>query len=124
MIKGIGCDIVKHEITKDLCWESNPTVLKRILTISEIDIFSVSKKEEFISGRFAAKEAVLKCLGTGMTDGLSMTDIQILNNETGAPVVQVFGGVKEAADKIGVRSWHISLTHSTDYSVAFVLAEG
>ena len=123
MIIGIGCDIVEHNTTKLLKWESDSNLLHRIFSTKELELYNIQKKTEFIAGRFAAKEAVLKCLGTGMRDGISLPDIQILRLENGKPIVKLGGDVKEISDKLGIGSWHISITHTTNYSYAFVIAE-
>lgn len=123
MIIGVGCDIVEHEISKSLNWDSDLSVLNRIFSQKEIGIYLSRKELKFLSGRFAAKEAILKCLGTGMQDGIALTDIQILQSPEGKPLLELFGEVKNLADQMGVCFWHISITHSTHYSLAFVTAE-
>jgi holo-[acyl-carrier protein] synthase len=123
MIIGIGCDIVEHETSKILNWGSDVSILNRIFSQKEIEIYSSQKELKFLSGRFAAKEAVLKCLGTGMQDGIALSDIQILQSPQGKPVLELFGEVKKISDKIGIRFWHISISHSTYYSLAFATAE-
>jgi phosphopantetheine--protein transferase-like protein len=58
-----------------------------------------------------------------MQDGIALTDIQILQSPEGKPLLELFGEVKNLADQMGVCFWHISITHSTHYSLAFVTAE-
>ncbi len=123
MIIGIGCDIVEHEISKSLKWGSDLSVLNRIFSQKEIEIYFSQKELKFLSGRFAAKEAVLKCLGTGMKDDIALTDIQILQSPEGKPLLELYGEVKKLSDQMGICFWHISITHSTHYSLAFVTAE-
>lgn len=123
MILGIGCDIVEHEITASLGWSSNYSILKRVYTEKELEIFKKKKTDKFLSGRFAAKEAVLKCLGTGMKDGIALTDIEILQTDIGQPIVYVMGEVESIANKMGVNNWHISISHTESLSYAFVIAE-
>ncbi len=77
MIKGIGCDVVDHDTTKRLGWTSNLRMLQRIFSARELELFRADMTDRFVSGRYAAKEAVLKCLGTGMRDGTALTDVQI-----------------------------------------------
>jgi holo-[acyl-carrier protein] synthase len=124
MIIGIGCDIVEHLTTDLLEWESNDNVLKRIFSVQELELYQSQRNKNFISGRFAAKEAVLKCLGTGMKDGIALPDIQILKTDAGKPTIQIEGEVKRIAEQIGIKSWHISISHTTHSSIAFVVAEG
>lgn len=124
MIIGVGCDIVEHNITEVLNWESDSNTLRRIFSQEEFVLYENQKNKNFIVGRFAAKEAVLKCLGTGMQDGISLTDIQILQLEGGKPIIKLQGEVKKISNDIGIESWHISISHSTNCSFAFVVAEG
>lgn len=123
MIIGIGCDIVEHETSKSLNWGSDISVLNRIFSQKEIEIYSLEKELKFLSGRFAAKEAILKCLGTGMQDGIALPDIQIIQSPEGNPIIELFGKIKEISDAIGINIWHISISHSAYYSLAFVTAE-
>lgn len=124
MIVGIGCDMVDHLVTKKLEWSSNAHVQKRIFSIKELELSHGQKTDRFFSGRFAAKEAVLKCLGTGMRDGIVLTDIQILQTNAGQPYIQVEGEVKNIAEQMGVVGWHVTISHTSGTSVAFVIAEG
>jgi len=124
MIIGIGCDIVEHKTTEKLKWNSDAELLKRIFSSRELELYDANHTTKFLSGRFAAKEAVLKCLGTGMHDGIFMSDIQILNEETGKPRLELAGEIKTISEGFNVNSWHVSITHSESYSIAFVVAEG
>jgi holo-[acyl-carrier protein] synthase len=123
MIVGIGCDIVDHETSKKLRWDSDVSIINRIFSRREIDIYLSNKELRFLCGRFAAKEAVLKSLGTGMQDGIALTDIQIVQSQEKRPVIELFGTPKELSDRLGIDFWHISITHSSQYSTAFVIAE-
>lgn len=123
MIIGIGCDIVEHKITKTIDWANNLANLSRVFSAHELRFYHIDKTDRFISGRFAAKEAVLKCLGTGMRDGIALTDIHILRDEFGKPIIQIEGEVKKLALQLGVAYWHISITHTSDSSTALVIAE-
>lgn len=123
MIIGVGCDIVEHELCRNLNWDSDPNVLKRVFSESELEIYNSKRQLKFIAGRFAAKEAILKSLGIGMQDGISLTDIQILQSDNGKPDVKIFGVIKEIADKLGLKQIHISISHSENSSIAYVIAE-
>ena len=123
MIIGIGCDVVDHKTTQSLDWPSNLFIMRRIFSVKELELFQNHKTDRFISGRFAAKEAVLKCLGTGMKDGIALTDIQVLQNGAGKPVIHIEGEVKKLAQQLGIVYWHISISHTTYSSTAFVVAE-
>lgn len=123
MIVGIGCDIVEHQTTWRLGWEEKSSTKTRVFSKNEIILCPERKVVEFLSGRFAAKEAVLKCLSTGMHDGISLPDIEILKSESGAPLVSLSGSIKKISDAAGVKNWFITITHSERHSVAFVIAE-
>ncbi|WP_068676135.1 holo-ACP synthase [Oceanobacillus sp. Castelsardo] len=116
MIKGIGIDIIELErIQKSI---KNERFVDRILTKKEKDLYLTLKNKkrriEFVAGRFAAKEAVAKALGTGIGK-LSFQHIEVLPNELGAPIIEVQGLEKE---KI-----FLSITHSKSYAVAQVVME-
>lgn len=98
-------------------------IQKRIFTIRELELYSKNKEISFLAGRFATKEAVLKCLDTGMQDGIALTDIQVLQMESGKPLVELFNGTKRIADELQINSWHLSISHSGSHSIAFVIAE-
>lgn len=123
MIYGIGCDIVEYQVSKDLNWENDVSILKRIFSKEEIDIYRLEKDLKFLTGRFAAKEAILKCIGTGMQDGIALTEIQILRTEDGRPIVKLSGKSKEISTLKGVEHWHITISHTQIYSIAFAVAE-
>lgn len=124
MIIGIGCDVVDHATTKELGWISNPSRLQRIFSLPELELLQTHRRDRFIAGRYAAKEAVLKCLGTGMKDGFALTNVQVLQASSGRPIIKIDGEVEEAARQLGIISWHISISHTPHSSTAFVIAEG
>lgn len=123
MIVGIGCDIVEHESSKVLDWETDSSTQNRVLSEKELDIYLAKKDLKFLTGRFAAKEAVLKCLGTGMQDDIALSDIQILTAKHGKPVIKLKGAIKKISDNLKIKLWHISITHSDKCSMAFAIAE-
>lgn len=124
MIIGIGCDIVNHERIEKLNWSSDPDVQHRILSDEEYQLYQKTKDIKFIAGRFAAKEAVVKCLGTGMEDGISLINIQILQTLEGTPQVVITGPETELIKQKGIKSWHVSISHTVGCSIAMVVAEG
>lgn len=77
---------------------------------------------EYFGGRYAAKEAVAKALGTGFSDDVAWVDVEILRLPNGAPHVRLSGAAREAATALGVTSWLISISHSGGYAVASAIA--
>lgn len=124
MIIGIGCDVVNHNLTQNLGWLSNSPTVRRVFSPKELELLKANNSVRFISGRFAAKEAILKCLGTGMKDGISLTDIEIFQSDAGQPIIHIKGEVEKIAIRMGIVSWHISISHTDNTSTAFVIAEG
>lgn len=124
MIIGIGCDIVNHERVEKLNWSSDSNVQHRILSDEEYQLYQKTQDIKFIAGRFAAKEAVVKCLGTGMEDGISLTNIQILQTIEGTPQIVITGPETEMIKRKGIKSWHVSISHTAGFSMAVVIAEG
>ncbi|WP_214876405.1 holo-ACP synthase [Exiguobacterium sp. CH10] len=114
MIVGIGVDIV--ELDRMARSMKQPRFLKRLLTDAEyglIQQYPLPRQIEFVSGRFAAKEAYAKAIGTGIAHGLSWRHIEILPDETGRPVMTApFSG-----------RIHVSISHSSAYAVAQVILE-
>lgn len=118
MIQGIGLDIVElNRMEKKIHHEK---FVGRILTEKEKERFlqlNANRKIEFLAGRFAAKEAYSKALGTGIGKGVSFLDIEILNNEAGKPVLH--DKSRQNREKIV----HISITHTKEYAAAQVIIE-
>jgi len=124
MILGIGIDMVKNNRIKKLIDKYGEHFLKKVYTEAEIE-YCQGKNKAAISfaARFAAKEAVLKALGTGMRNN-SWQDIEILNNELGKPEVNLFAKTKKKADELEVRSIFLSISHEKEYSIAQIVMEG
>ena len=74
------------------------------------------------AGRFAAKEAVLKLIGTGWRGKIAWTDIEVINNSSGQPQVALDGEVKKIADKLGISQISISITHTANFAIASAVA--
>lgn len=123
MIIGIGCDIIEHDLIHKLNWAKDTSIQQRIFSVEELDIFFSDGKISFLAGRFATKEAVLKCLGTGMQDGISLTDISIIKSSMGLPILKLKNQVLELAMRLGINNWHISISHSSTFTIAMAVAE-
>ena len=122
MILGIGCDITEHKIARKLNWDKDSVLQNSIFSESELSIPHNNRTIEFLCGRFSAKEAVAKCLKTGFVESCSALEIEILSSESGAPYINLSGNAKKIADGIGVGEWQVSISHSKDYSISFVIA--
>lgn len=123
MIVGIGCDIVSHSSTFDLKWDTNAAIRSGIFSEKELLLYAPSQGIRFLAGRFAAKEAILKCIGTGMQDGISLKEIEILKDTYGKPTVNLTGEVKSLSEKAGITDFFISISHCDNYSIAYALGQ-
>ena len=93
--------------------------LERILTPAERDRAGRHRNPiPFIAGRFAAKEAILKMIGTGWRGQIAWTDMEILADERGAPNVRLSGETARRAERLGVTTVHLSITHTEHYAAA------
>ncbi|TMU54818.1 holo-ACP synthase [Flagellimonas algicola] len=123
MIIGVGCDITDFSIAEKLGWNSNQKILNRIFSKREIESYHKLGKLTYLTGRFAVKESVLKCLGTGMYDGISLNEIEIIQQKSGKPQIILKGEVKKLSLDLGINKWFVSITHSSNCSMAYVIAE-
>ena len=115
VIVGIGVDLV--DVARlDRALRRTPALAARLFTEGERDAPPAS-----LAASFAAKEAVAKALGAPA--GLRWADVEVGHDKAGRPDLTVRGTVADAAGRLGVRRWHVSLTHDGGVSVAFVVAE-
>lgn len=120
---GHGIDIV--EIAELRRWIEDPRdpLLPRAFTESELaEIGEGPDRVERLAGRFAAKEAVLKALGTGFGAGVAFTDVTIHRAAGMPPEVQLSGGAAQAAAALGVTEWRLSISHAGGMAIASALA--
>ena len=98
----------------------------RVFTPDEIAYCEASRKRapEHFAARFAAKEAVLKALGTGWRDGIAWTDIEIRRDPAGIPLIRLSGEAAAIATRQGITGWLVSLTHTTQLAQASIIAMG
>ncbi|NFD75674.1 holo-ACP synthase [Clostridium botulinum] len=123
MIYGIGTDITEiRRIEKAIT--RNKNFINKLFTKNEMDLWEKKNfKVEFIAGRFAAKEAISKALGTGIRD-FNFKDIEIINNELGKPQVILKPKAEDIIRKIS-QSYkiHLSISHEKEYAIAYALLE-
>lgn len=124
MILGTGIDLVKNERIKALIAKYKDRFLHKIYTEAEIK-YCQQKARAAVSfaARFAAKEALLKALGTGLRNN-SWQDIEVKNDKLGKPELKLTGKTKLKAEELGVNSIFLSISHEKDYSIAQVVLEG
>jgi holo-[acyl-carrier protein] synthase len=124
-ILGIGTDIVECLRIARMIDHHGEMFITRVYTDAEIDYCSTRKAAtQHYAGRWAAKEAVLKALGTGWRRGISWRDIEVLNDRHGAPVVTLRGGAEEVCRKAGIQQMHLSISHCRSHAIAYAIAEG
>jgi holo-[acyl-carrier protein] synthase len=116
VIVGIGVDVVDVARLEKVLTRT-PELRARLFTEAESELPVVS-----LAARFAAKEAVAKALGS--PPGLRHVDAEVVRGEHGRPSLRVTGEVAELAAELGVKRWHISLTHDAGVAIAYVIAEG
>lgn len=122
MIVGIGCDIIEIErIARAIKSES---FIRRVFTAEEAAYCQRRGQQAAASfaARFAAKEAVLKALGTGLREG-SLQEIAVDNDGLGKPLVQLSGHFAMLAKQLGVKNIQISLSHSRELATAYVIMD-
>jgi len=114
----VGVDLVEVARVSRLL-EENPGIDRTIFTDQELGYCRSSKRaDERLAARFAAKEAILKALGTGMAEGLSLCDVEIVGSAGGAPTVRLLGPARAWADDHGVVEIEVSLAHSGGLAIA------
>lgn len=97
----------------------------RLFTEAELAYAAGKKRElEHLAARFAAKEAVLKALGTGWADGIAWTDVEVTRDHAGRPGVALHNRAAELAAERGITVWAISLSHTEHYAIASVIGDG
>ena len=122
-IVGVGTDIVECLRIGRMIEQHGELFLNRVFTEREVRYCQSRKRTtEHFAGRWAAKEAVLKCLGTGWRRGMNWTDVEVRNDPSGIPRVTLNGAVKELADKLGVGTIHLSISHCRAYATAYATA--
>ena len=124
-ILGVGTDIV--EVLRIKILIKNKSFIKRIFTKSEIlNSKKTNSKANYFSKRFAAKEALMKAIGTGFTKGVNFKDICIVNNKLGKPNIQCNNKIKKliiSRFKIKNFNLFLSLSDEKNYSIAFVIIQ-
>jgi len=116
----VGIDIIEIPRIKQAISSWQNSFLNRIYTDAELE--SCHNAASSLAVRFAAKEAVMKALGTG-TRGLSWRDIEVLSDPDGAPIIQLHGRAQDKASEKGITEFSITMSHSKQYAIAFVIGD-
>jgi holo-[acyl-carrier protein] synthase len=123
-VKALGVDAIEIERVDASLERHGQRFLDRILTSAEQALMGGGEGPlQFVAGRFAAKEAVLKVLGTGWAKGLGFCDVEVLRNEDGRPHVVLHGPAAARAAALGFGSILVSITHTRRDAIAVAAAE-
>ena len=124
-IIGIGIDIIEVTRIASSCQKWVDRFEQRIYTQKERSYCGKPPlRYQRLAARFAAKEATFKALGTGLINGMQWTDIEVLPDELGKPMITLLNETKRYAETIGVSDQMITLSHTNDYAVANVILFG
>jgi holo-[acyl-carrier protein] synthase len=118
-----GIDLVDFPRIEEMLTRHGEHFLDRVFTKTEQQQAGVLKNYvQRLAGRFAAKEAVLKLLGTGWRGKIAWTDIEVINNPLGQPEVSITGEVKKIADEKNIKQISLSITHTANFVIASAVA--
>lgn len=123
LIVATGTDLVEIHRIQDLLRRRGRRFLDRVYRRAERDYcMSRPRPAESLAARFAAKEAAMKCLGTGWTDGVGFRDVEVTRSAAGAVGLALHGAAAARAARLGISRMHLSLSHSDALALAFVVA--
>lgn len=125
MILGMGTDLAEVERIEQSVERYGERFLTRVYTDLESG-YSMRKKNfaERLAGRFAAKEAGMKAIGTGWRRGVTWKDFEVVNEPSGKPTLRLSGVAAQVAAQMGVKSIALSITHTATMAMAVVILEG
>lgn len=119
VIVGLGTDIVEVERIGQMIERHGDTFLRRIYTSAEIEYCQQRKHSaEPFAGRWAAKEAVMKVLGTGFVQGTHFQEIEVVSEKSGRPRIVLHGSTAEVAKDLGISDVLITISHCREYATA------
>jgi holo-[acyl-carrier protein] synthase len=124
MVVGLGLDIAEIDRIEAAIVRHGAPILERLYTPSEVAYCeSYKNRYERYAGRFAAKEAAMKALGTGWHGGVRWRDIEVTREPSGKPSLRLEGVARSFADRLGVKYISLSITHSGNFALAQVIFE-
>lgn len=122
MILGVGVDITEIKEIEDSI--RSEAFVRRVFTLAEMQaVDRYNNKAEHLAGKFAVKEAFMKAIGAGIRQEVWFTQIEVLNDESGKPQVQVKGEAGKRLEGVGAKRIHVSISHSGGMAVAVVILE-
>jgi holo-[acyl-carrier protein] synthase len=124
-ILGIGTDIIECLRIAQMIERHGELFIARVYTEYEFEYCSQRKAAtQHYAGRWAAKEAVLKAMGTGWARGIRWRDIEVRNDVSGRPSIRLGGGAREVCENLGISEMMISISHCRTHATAFAVAIG
>ena len=118
-----GIDLVDFPRIEEMVNRHGKRFLNKVFTATEQAYAEANKNGiEKLAGRFAAKEAILKLMGTGWRGKIAWTDIEIVNNPAGRPEVTLRGEVEKLAEELGIKHISVSITHTANFAIASAVA--
>ena len=124
MIVGLGIDLCEVRRLRELEERYGDRFLRRIFTETELGRCTGRRRHECLAGRFAAKEAALKALGTGLSQGIAWRDVELTRGEYQAPALIFHRRAREVFDLLRAKGSRVSITHDGGHAVAVVILEG
>jgi holo-[acyl-carrier protein] synthase len=124
LIVGLGTDIAEVGRVRAAIERHGETFLRRVYTANEREYCEQFKnKYERYAGRFAAKEAVMKALGTGWSRGVRWVDVEVVREKGGRPTIKLAGEAASVAGRLNVKNIAVSITHTAEQAFAQVIFE-
>ncbi|HXY01447.1 MAG TPA: holo-ACP synthase [Candidatus Limnocylindrales bacterium] len=125
MIVGLGIDVAEVKRIRAVIESQGERFQRRVYTPEEAAYCEQFKnKYERYAGRFAAKEAAMKALGTGWSRGVRWVDVEVVRLRGGRPTISLKGEAKKIAEAMGVKNIALSITHTAEQAIAHVIFEG
>ncbi len=125
-ILGLGVDLVEISRLEASLQRTGELFLQKVYTPREREAAPPHdpRRIQYLAARWAAKEALSKALGTGITSQCALQDVEVLNLPSGQPRMTLQGAARRTADALGVEEIHLSLSHETHYALATVILTG
>ncbi|HEY5982231.1 MAG TPA: holo-ACP synthase [Anaerolineales bacterium] len=116
-----GVDLIEIDRVQEVLRRHGERYLERVYT--EAELAQGHNNAQYLAGRFAAKEAVAKALGTGI-GMVAWQEIEVLGDDQNAPILKLSGAARKRAEELGLTEWSLSISHSMTHAVAVAVAMG